>query len=523
MTALPNRQTFSQTFVSIVIPAYNEELRLPQFLKQVISFCRANFSQFEIFVIDDGSRDQTAGRVKELQKDCPQLQLMSLVRNRGKGYAVKYGLWRASGDVAVFLDADGSTLPDEILANLPLMEEGYDIVIGSRVLKSLHHNVSVRWYRKCIGQIFNNFVYWFLLGDIQDTQCGFKMFRRRIIRPLFARSYLEGFGFDMEILFLARKLGLRVKEVGVNWTHVSGSKVRILRDAFRLFVNIFQIRMWHGSKNALDGKFMTVSEIKHMYDVEQKHWWFVSKRKLIENLLHTGSGRGCYEILDAGCGTGGNLPTLSAFGRVSGCDVVAEALEYSALNKNHRNIQCHIENMAFQDKTFDLVTALDVIEHVEDPVAALKEFRRVLNDNGRLIITVPAFRFLWSRQDDALCHLRRYVRRDLRSQLQDAGFSVQRCSYFFCATFPVVVAVRKLRSLFPKNGKPVSDTATLPAGWINALLKTVFDWEARIAVRCGLPLGSTIFAVAVKSPASQPPDHFKSSETFLHEPKTSTI
>ncbi len=419
MTALRNHQAFSQTFVSIVIPAYNEELRLPGFLKQVIAFCRQHFTRFEIFVVDDGSLDKTAERVRGLQEDCPQLQLLSLRRNRGKGYAVKYGLWRTSGDVAAFLDADGSTLPDEILANLPLMEEGYDIVIGSRVLENPHLKVSVRWYRKRIGQIFNNLVHLFLLNDIQDTQCGFKMFRRKVIRPIFSRSYLEGFGFDMEILFLARKLGFRIKEVGVNWTHVSGSKVRIFRDALRLFVNIFQIRMWHGSKGLADAQFMTVAEIRHMYAVEQQHWWFVSKRKLIERLLAQENGQN-KEILDAGCGTGGNFPTLNSFGRVAGCDVIAEALEYSVRNGNERNIQCHIENIAFKDKTFDLVTALDVIEHVEDPVAALSEFRRVLKDNGRLIVTVPAFRFLWSRQDDALCHLRRYVRQDLVNQLDDA-------------------------------------------------------------------------------------------------------
>jgi dolichyl-phosphate beta-glucosyltransferase len=231
--------------ITIVIPAKDEELRLPQFLQTLIVYCRENPLRYEIIVVDDGSTDRTAQQVLQLKESFTELTLISLGRNHGKGYAVKQGLLSAHGNIVLFMDADGSTPASEIKENLRFFQEGYDIVIGSRVLPSPTAKVKALTHRKGIGWVFNSIVSTFLIKGIKDTQCGFKMFRREIIRPLWEDIQIQGFGFDLEVLYLAQKMNYRIKEVPVNWTHVGKSKVHLIKDSWRMLVNIFQVRSLH--------------------------------------------------------------------------------------------------------------------------------------------------------------------------------------------------------------------------------------------------------------------------------------
>lgn len=232
--------------VSIVIPAFNEAKHLPLFLECVITYCKNSKMAFEIIVVDDGSFDNTCEIAASYKNNFSNLDVIRTRKNRGKGYAVRRGLFKARGDICVFMDADGSVQPMEIGRNLRYLQtEGYDIFVGSRALKHKNGILRARWHRKFIGKIFAFFVRIFLLKDIKDTQCGFKMFKMEVIYPLFSKCRLRGFGFDMEILYLARKMGYRIVEGPVSWHHVKGSKVNLLRDSFKMFINIFQIKIWH--------------------------------------------------------------------------------------------------------------------------------------------------------------------------------------------------------------------------------------------------------------------------------------
>ncbi|MDD5449404.1 MAG: glycosyltransferase family 2 protein [Candidatus Omnitrophica bacterium] len=231
--------------ISIIIPAYNEAKRLPLFLNAVISYCKRSQKIYEIIIVDDGSKDNTFGIAASYKDKFADIDVVKIRKNRGKGYAVKRGFFKATGNICLFLDADGSVTPDEIEKNIHyIMEDGYDIFIGSRVIKNKENVVSAAWYRKLLGLVFNFFVHFFLFKNVKDTQCGFKIFRKEVIKPLFSRSYLRGFGFDLEILYLAYKMGYKVKEGSVSWHHVGGSKINLLKDPIVMFFNILQIRNW---------------------------------------------------------------------------------------------------------------------------------------------------------------------------------------------------------------------------------------------------------------------------------------
>ncbi len=231
--------------ISIIIPAKNEERRLPPFLREAMAYCQKSKFRYEIIVVDDGSSDNTYTETQRFQATFPDLKILRLPVNHGKGYAVKQGMLASQGQIALFIDADGSTPVTEIEKHLPLLNKDFDIIIGSRVLASDQCSIKTKPYRKLMGMIFNSCVHIFLIQGIADTQCGFKMFRREIIRPLWKKVHLEGFGFDLEVLYLAQQMGLRIKEIPVNWTHVAGSKVDLVNDSLRMFGDIFRIKKQH--------------------------------------------------------------------------------------------------------------------------------------------------------------------------------------------------------------------------------------------------------------------------------------
>lgn len=237
--------------LSVIIPTYNEESRLPKTLECVAAYLNARTSRAEIIVVDDGSSDSTAELVKDYQKKYPALRLVSNGRNRGKGFSVRHGILEARGEIALFTDADLSTPieeADKLLA--AIQEQGYDASVGSRAVNRNLIDVHQSAIREQAGIFFNRLVRWILGIEFSDTQCGFKAFRRERAQILFDQQRIERFGFDPEILFLAKRHGLRVAEVPVRWSHDAGTKVNVAADGMRMFLDLLVIR-W----NAIRGLY----------------------------------------------------------------------------------------------------------------------------------------------------------------------------------------------------------------------------------------------------------------------------
>ncbi len=233
----------NRPLLSIVIPAYNEEARLPATLTRIAEYLRDQSYRSEVIVVSDGSRDQTAGAAARWRPEGFPLEIIDRKENRGKGYTVREGAARARGEYILFSDADLSTPIEEVEKFFPFFREGFEVVIGSRSLKDSDIVVRQPWHRELMGRVFNGLVRLLAVPGIADTQCGFKCFTRRAAAEIFPRCRIDGFSFDVEILYLARKFGLPVKEVPVRWFNAPGSSVNPLRDSFLMLVDILWIRV----------------------------------------------------------------------------------------------------------------------------------------------------------------------------------------------------------------------------------------------------------------------------------------
>lgn len=227
---------------SVVIPAYNEALRLPAYLRKVVAFFENRGEPYEVIVVDDGSRDQTGERIRELQAAYKKIRLIAFPHNHGKGYAVKAGMVSARGEFRLFADADGATPIAELDRLVPALGAGADVVIGSRALPNPAVSVRARGRRLWAGRIFSFMVGRLGLRGIRDSQCGFKCFRAAVAEDLFRSLRTDGLSFDVELLLLAQRRKYSIAEVAVNWADQPGSKVRVLRDGPRMLWQVLKIR-----------------------------------------------------------------------------------------------------------------------------------------------------------------------------------------------------------------------------------------------------------------------------------------
>jgi len=238
----------SQPLLSIVIPAYNEEHRLPNTLDQVFSFLSKQSYTAEVIVVENGSRDRTLEIARSYAQRFSQLRVLQLA-DRGKGRAVQHGMLQASGEFCFMCDADLSMPVEDINRFIPPALTDFDIAIASREAHgAVRYNEPA--FRHLVGRIFNSMIRVLALPQLNDTQCGFKCFRSSVVQDLFNQQTLPGWSFDVEVLFIARLRGYRIEEVPIRWYFNPDSKIRVLKDSLRMAIDLLTIRM-----NALRGVY----------------------------------------------------------------------------------------------------------------------------------------------------------------------------------------------------------------------------------------------------------------------------
>ncbi len=237
-------------YLSVVIPAYNEEQRIGRSLQTILAYLRQQPYAAEVVVVDDGSHDATAYLVAPLCGKVPPVYLLQNGRNRGKGFSVRNGFLHACGKYLLFSDADLSTPIEDVEKLFVALREPCDVAIGSRALPDSRVEVHQPWYRENMGRLFNVFVQALAVPGILDTQCGFKCFTREAALAICERMTCERFGFDVEMLYLAQRLGYRVREVPVVWRNSPQTRVHALRDSGSMLCDLLRIR-W----NAVRGRY----------------------------------------------------------------------------------------------------------------------------------------------------------------------------------------------------------------------------------------------------------------------------
>jgi dolichyl-phosphate beta-glucosyltransferase len=235
---------FSGVNLSLVVPAYNEENRIETPLHPVVQYLRNKFNQWELIYSDDGSTDGTLKKLQQLQEKYPEIKIVGVSKNRGKGSAVKVGMSAASGNIILFSDTDFSTPIQETEKLFQSLNDGYDVAIGSRGLSDSQVEVHQAWPRETMGRLFNTILRSLLPIQFMDTQCGFKLFSRKAVDIILPRMHLEGFAFDVEMLIIAQANQLRIAEVPVVWKNVLDSRVHPIRNSIEMLRDILKIRYW---------------------------------------------------------------------------------------------------------------------------------------------------------------------------------------------------------------------------------------------------------------------------------------
>jgi len=232
-------------FLSVVIPAYNEENRIPETLCLIDRYLKDKGFSYEIIVVDDGSKDNTVEVVGGFSKTNNRIKLLKNKVNRGKGFTVKKGVLESRGEYVLFSDADLATPIEEFGKLFGYLRDGYDIVIGSRKMKDSGVIVTVPWYRKMIARLGYFLVWSIVLSGrmIHDTQCGFKLFKRETAKHIFSKQRLDGGMFDVEIIYIAIKNRFNLKEIPVIWSHKKGSNINILKCILFDPVDLLKVRL----------------------------------------------------------------------------------------------------------------------------------------------------------------------------------------------------------------------------------------------------------------------------------------
>ena len=473
---------------------YQEQTRIGGTVRQLAA-SSLNRPGNDFLFVDDGSSDNTVEVLEQaLAGSGLAAAVLRLPRNLGKGAAVQAGMLAATGQVIAFVDADLSSPPSAVEQCCRAVERGVQVAVASRGHDASNLVVRQPGSREAAGKTFNRLIRMMGLTTLPDTQCGLKAFDRHTARALFTDLTVRRFAFDVEVLVRARERGLRVEAIPTEWAHREESRVAPVSDGARMFIDALRLAARsRRSTAAVTGSpgGMASATFDVMHRVEREHWWFRAKRDIVRDAI--GDGRGV--AVDVGCGTGAVLADLTDLGfhPLLGTDLDAHALALVASDApvGLGLARAVAEALPLRTGSVDVLCSLDVVEHLDDDVLALKEYRRVLRPGARLVVTVPAYRWAWSSHDVDLGHRRRYTRPQLEAVAVAAGFEVVRSRYFHSWLVPIALLLRKtpLRAL-------VADKPAESVSMGGPLQNAIGHRLAALDRAVELPFGLSILLVA---------------------------
>ena len=428
----------------LVVPLFDEAHRFEEHAHRLVDFIESQPAGSELLFVDDGSRDGTGSLVDALVEARPGAPVRLLRReHQGKGAAVAAGLRSVGGSHLGFCDADLATPLDQLERIAGAARRAEVLAIGSRDLATSTLLRPESPVREALGRTYNRLLQATITPGVVDTQCGAKVASRAVWEAVLAHTTELGFAWDAEAIAVARALGIEVQEVPIDWRHDERSSVHLLRDGAAMV--LATPRIWRTARRVTKdaprpapvavpadgpgepprGEVFDAGNAALLMASDRDHWWFRSKAAFIATALRrtTGEGNRRGWLVDAGAGAGGVTALLGwppeRIAVVEGnAALVGQARRVHGL----AGVQGEVSGLPVADGTAQVLCLLDVIEHLADPLPALREAARALAPDGRLVVNVPAHGWLWSAADESLGHFRRYTRPRLRAELAAAGF-----------------------------------------------------------------------------------------------------
>jgi dolichyl-phosphate beta-glucosyltransferase len=493
------RQRARSVSLTLVVPVYNEADRVLSSAEPLACFVAECGAGSELVFVDDGSTDGTAELLRRFVAEHIRLPVRLLTRpHRGKGAAVSAGMRPASTEVTAFCDVDLATPIPELARIIAAAARAPVLAIGSRGTGSSRITRRQARPRELLGRAFNKVVQLSVVPGVVDTQCGAKAAPTVVWKEILEHSAEEGFAWDVEVIGLARTLGVPVQEVGIEWRHRDGSHVRVARDGVQMLRALARIR-----RRVATVRRSLATNAACPFDAEMAgllasadatHWWFRCKATLVSQALRRSAPTGGW-LVDLGAGAGGVTALLGwAPHRTLALDGNAQLADLMRRRHALTAVLGDTSRVPVADGAASVVCLLDVIEHLADPVPTIREAVRVLADDGRLVVNVPAHPRLWSAADEALGHARRYTLRTLRRDLHRGGCEVVWASHVFSwLALPVWIKRRLRAGDAPKLGLDVESPA------IDRLSMVLTRLEWLVASRLPLRIGTSILCVAKRT------------------------
>lgn len=478
--------------LTLVVPVYNESLRFRLFANELGDFIARCPGGSELIFVDDGSSDDTPVLIEQFIVDRCEVSIRLLRRtHRGKGAAVAVGLISASSEMACFCDFDLSTPLDE-LVRIVAAAEGMPILsIGSRGAVSAQITRHQHRSREFLGRTYNRLVQLYLVPGIADTQCGAKAASTDIWARILPSCREEGFAWDVEVIAVARMMGVRVQEIGIEWRHQEGSRVNLLGDGARMVCAVPRIRrnliscarshsnVTHDESGLVDGE----AAAPLAFD-DSPHWWLRSKAVFVSLLIRHYAPKDGWFVEIGSSPTGVAAMLGWAPDRTLALKNNVELARETSRRDAVIPLACDAARLPIAGSTASVVCLLDVVAHLPDPIPTIREAVRMLTPEGKLVVSVSAH----PHPDGVVGHARRYTRKALRKDLERGGCEVLWISHVF--------SWLALPMWLRRRARPTKEPHDVGTPFIDALsvLLTRIEWF--IVSHRTLPIGTSVLCIA---------------------------